>query len=368
MRRERRDRGQARAPLLGLFALLLVGLSQPLLAQQNQGTRYISDDNTGMRIPRTPSSGPKGEWWLPALDFANSRYSELDQINAENVQDLQVVTTWSTGIPRGHEGNPLVVGSTMYVVTPFPNYLMAFDMTKPGYALKWKFEPHPDPTAVGKACCDLVNRGAAYADGKVVYNTLDNHTVAVDAKTGQLVWKTKLGNVNEGETMTMAPIIVKDKVIVGNSGAELGVRGWLKALSLETGEVLWIAYNTGTDEETLMTDPRFKPYYKKDQGDDLGLKTWPPEQWKLGGSTVWGWVSYDPELDLLFYGTGIPACGIRICDSATTSGPSPSSPAIPTTGRPVGPTRSFPTRTGTTTRSWRTSSSTCPGRVKCASS
>lgn len=267
---------------------------------------YYVTGASGMRIPRTEDAGPTGEWWLPALDHANSRYSQLDQINVENVDELQMVTTWSSGITHGHEGQPLAVNDTLYMITPFPNWLYAFDMTQEGYSMKWKFEPAPDPTAFGKACCDVVNRGGTYADGKIVYATLDNHVVAVDAVTGGLEWMTLLGKVEEGETITMAPTVIKDKVIVGNSGAELGVRGWVKGLDLQTGEVLWTAYSTGTDEETLMTDPEFQPYYPKDQGDDLGIKTWPPEQWKLGGGTVWGWISYDPQLDLFYYGTGNP--------------------------------------------------------------
>lgn len=299
-------------PLRLPFALagcLLVGLCAPGAASASPAqVSYVEggDGDARMRIARTGHTGPEGDWWLPALDYANSRYSELDRINTDNVKQLEAVSTWSTGINRGHEGQPLVVGETMYVVTPFPNYLLAFDISEPEFKMKWKYEPHPDPTAVGKACCDVVNRGAAYADGRVVFNTLDAHVVAVDAESGEEIWRTTVGNVNEGETMTMAPLIVKDKVIVGNSGGELGVRGWLKGLDLETGEVLWTAYNTGPDEETLMTDPDFKPYYAKDRGEDLGAKTWPSEQWKLGGSTVWGWISYDPQADLVYYGTGNP--------------------------------------------------------------
>lgn len=290
----------------GWAACAAVALLAATHAQAQYKVNYIGGDGSEIRIPRTEAAGPGGKWWLPGLDFANSRYSQLNEITTENVSRLESVSNWSTGINHGHEGQPLIVGDTMYVVTPFPNYLLAFDISQPGFALKWKFEPHPDPTSVGKACCDIVNRGASYADGKIVYNALDNHVVAVNAKTGKLEWQTKVGNVNQGETMTMAPLIVKDKVITGNSGAELGVRGWLKALDLKTGKVLWTAYNTGPDEETLMTGPDFKPYYSKDQGDDLGMKTWPSDQWKLGGATVWGWISYDPELDLVYYGTGNP--------------------------------------------------------------
>src|SRR5919198_542860 len=106
----------------------------------------------------------------------------------------------------------------MYTVTPFPNNLIAVDLTKPGGALKWTFQPNPDPRAMGIACCDVVNRGASYADGKIIYNTLDAHTVAVDAESGKEVWRTKVGDINVGETTTMAPLVVKNLVIVGNSG------------------------------------------------------------------------------------------------------------------------------------------------------
>lgn len=155
------------------------------------------------------------------------------------------------------------------------------------------------------ACCDLVNRGAAYAHGKIFYNTLDNHTVAVDANTGQEVWKTKLGDINRGESMTMAPLVVKDKVLVGNSGGEFGVRGWLTALDSDSGKIAWRAYSTGPDADVLI-GLNFKPFYDHDRGQDLGVTTWPPEAWKIGGGTVWGWLSYDPELNLLYYGTANP--------------------------------------------------------------
>lgn len=248
---------------------------------------------------------PNGEWTLPAGDYANTRYSPLDQINTENVKNLKVVGTMSTGIPHGHEGQPLVVNGTMYVVTPFPNDLIALDLTKPGFPMKWKYEPRPDPNSQGVACCDVVNRGASYAGGKIVYATLDNHIVAVDANSGKEVWRTLVGDINVGETTTGAPLVVKNVVISGDSGGELGVRGKVVGLDLKTGKVLWTAYSTGPDKDVLI-GPGFKPFYKKDQGKDLGVSSWPPDGWKLGGGTVWGWISYDPETDLIFYGTGNP--------------------------------------------------------------
>src|SRR4029079_5177660 len=201
----------------------------------------------------------RGEWPMAAGDYGNLRYSTLDTINTTNVQNLHVVTTLSTGIPKGHEGNPLVVNNTMYVVTPFPNNLLAIDLTKPGGALKWAYEPHPDRRAVGIACCDVVNRGAHYADGKIVYNLLDGHTVAVNAETGEEVWRTKVGNIDLGETITGAPMVIKNKVIVGTSGAEMGVRGYVAALDLQSGKELWRAFNTGPDSEVRIGS-NFHPF------------------------------------------------------------------------------------------------------------
>jgi lanthanide-dependent methanol dehydrogenase len=248
---------------------------------------------------------PSGEWRIPAGDYAHTRFSPLSQINTSNVGNLKVISTVQTGVTRGHEGGPLVVNDTLYAVTPFPNNLIAVDLTKPGGQLKFLYEPHPDPRAVGIACCDVVNRGPSYGDGKIVYNLLDATTVAVDAQTGKEVWRTRVGNIDIGETTTMAALIVKDKVLVGSSGGELGVRGWILALDLKTGKELWRAYNTGPDKDVLI-GANFKPFYRKDQGKDLGATTWPGEQWKLGGGNVWGWISYDPQMNLIFYGTGNP--------------------------------------------------------------
>jgi PQQ-dependent dehydrogenase (methanol/ethanol family) len=193
----------------------------------------------------------------------------------------------------------------MYIVTPFPNTLYALDLKQPGGAVKWKYDPKPLGMAQGVACCDVVNRGAAYADGTIFYNTLDNRTVAVDAATGAERWTTTLGDINRGETITMAPLVVKDKVLVGNSGGELGVRGWLTALDAKSGEIAWRAYSTGPDRDVLI-GPRFTPFYAHDRGTDLGIRTWPGEAWKQGGGTVWGWISYDPALNLVYYGTSNP--------------------------------------------------------------
>ncbi|HVI26251.1 MAG TPA: methanol/ethanol family PQQ-dependent dehydrogenase [Xanthomonadaceae bacterium] len=246
-----------------------------------------------------------GDWPMPAHDYASTRFSPLDGINRGNVSNLQVAFTFSTGVNRGQEAAPIVVGDTMYVVTPFPNYVYALDLSKPGAPQKWKYQPHPEPAAQGVACCDVVNRGGVYWEGKFIFATLDGNVIALDAHTGKELWKTRLGDINKGETITMAPLVVKGKVLVGNSGGEFGVRGWLVALDAATGKQAWKAWSTGPDADVLI-GPAFQPFYASDRGKDLGVGSWPPEAWKIGGGTVWGWISYDPQLDLVFYGTGNP--------------------------------------------------------------
>jgi PQQ-dependent dehydrogenase (methanol/ethanol family) len=252
-----------------------------------------------------PQAADDGQWTMPARDHASTRYSALNQINATNASQLKLAFSFPTGLSRGHEAAPIVAENTMFIVGPYPNPLFALDLTKPGAPLKWRFDPKPSPSAQGVACCDTVNRGAVYSNGRIFFNTLDNQTLAVDAKSGKELWRSTLGEIKRGESMTMAPLVVKDKVLVGNSGGEFGVRGWLTALDAATGRIAWRAYSTGPDKDVLI-GPGFKPFYKSDQGADLGVKSWPPEAWKIGGGTVWGWISYDPQLDLVYYGTGNP--------------------------------------------------------------
>ena len=265
-------------------------------------------DSAGVAVALhdTVASGTDdGNWTMAAKNYASTRFSELTEIDTGNVGKLELAWSFSTGVLRGHEAAPLVVDGTMYIVTPYPNVVYALDLTKPGGELKWKYEPAPARASQGVACCDVVNRGLAYADGRIFVNTLDVHTIALDAASGRELWKTRLGEVNRGESITMAPLVVKGKVLVGNSGGEFGVHGWLTALDAASGDIAWRAYSTGPDSIVLIGDD-FRPPYPADTVADLGVKTWPPDQWRVGGGTVWGWISYDPELDLIFYGTGNP--------------------------------------------------------------
>src|SRR3954465_8637893 len=248
------------------------------------------------------ASAQDGEWRMPAKDYASTRYSTLEEINAGNVKTLKPVFTFTTGVERGHKAAPLFADGLIFIVTPFPNFVYALDEKG---AVKWKFDPQTHPSSQGVACCDVVNRGAAYDGGRLFFNTLDNHTIALDARSGKELWRTRLGDIALGETMTMAPLVVKGKVLVGNSGGELGVRGWLTALDASSGKIVWRAYSTGPDKEVLI-GPQFRPFYAADRGKDLGVTSWPPDAWKLGGGNTWGWISYDPQLNLIYYGTGNP--------------------------------------------------------------
>lgn len=248
---------------------------------------------------------PAGEWPSEARDYANTRFSPLDQINTSNVGRLRMAWSFADGTQFGHEGAPLVIGDTMYIVTPYPNIAYALDLSKPGAPIKWTYESNPSPIAIGKSCCDPVIRGWAYGKGKLIFNMLDDHTVALDAKTGNEVWRIKMGNVENGETMTMSPLVVGDKVLVGNSGGEMGKIGWIAALDLDTGKELWRAYSTGSDQ-LVKIGADFKPYYSWMKGKDLGVSSWPTDMWQHGAGAVWGWISYDPELNLIYYGTSNP--------------------------------------------------------------
>jgi PQQ-dependent dehydrogenase (methanol/ethanol family) len=255
--------------------------------------------------PSAASPADDGNWTMPGKDYASTRFSALNQITPANIGKLSLAFTFSTGTTKGFEAPPLVVNGAMYIITPYPNYLYALDLTKPGAPTKWMFKPNPATASQGVACCDVVNRGAVYDAGKIFFNTLDGQTFAVDANTGQMVWRTQLGNIQRGETITMAPLVADGKVLVGDSGGEMGVRGWIAALDEGSGKIAWKAYNTGPDKDVLI-GPGFHPFYAMDRGKDLGVSSWAPDQWKIGGATVWGWISYDPATKLIYYGTSNP--------------------------------------------------------------
>jgi PQQ-dependent dehydrogenase (methanol/ethanol family) len=279
-----------RSALLSAATLaLLVGLSP--LAQANDEL---------LTMEKNPA-----DWVMPTGNYANTRYSELAQINADNVGKLQAAWSFSTGVLRGHEGGPLVIGSTMYLVGPFPNPVFALDLDNNGRLL-WKYEPKQDPNVIPVMCCDTVNRGVAYGDGKIFLHQADTTLVALDAKTGKVDWSVKTDDPSKGATGTSAPMVYKDKVYVGVSGGEFGVRGWLAAYDTKDGKQAWRAYSMGPDQDMLI-DPEKTTMLGKPVGKDSSLKTWEGDQWKIGGGPTWGWISVDPELNLIYYGSGNPS-------------------------------------------------------------
>lgn len=275
--------------LFTLLAVLTIGGSQVAFA--NPELQKIIDD--------------PNQWAIQTGDYANQRYSKLDQINKDNVGKMQVAWTFSTGVLRGHEGSPLVIGDMMYVHAPFPNTVFALDLSKEGQIV-WKYEPKQDADVIPVMCCDTVNRGVAYADGKIFLHQADTTVVALDAKTGKVVWSVKNGDPKKGETNTATVMPVKDKLIVGISGGEFGVRGSVTAYSIADGKLLWRGYSMGPDSDTLI-DPEKTTHLGKPVGADSGLNTWEGDQWKIGGGTTWGWYSYDAEENLIYYGSGNPS-------------------------------------------------------------
>lgn len=248
--------------------------------------------------------GDARSWVTAAGSYSGQRFSTLNEITADNVHELQPVWSFSTGVLRGHEGAPLVVGGVMYVHTPFPNIVYALDLDHEGRIL-WKYEPRQDASVAAVMCCDTVSRGLGYGDGKILLAQADATLVALDAETGAVVWTAKNGDPKLGETMTGAPLVVKDKVIVGIGGGEYGALGRLSAYRLSDGKPLWSAASAGQDAAMLI-DPQKTTELGKPVGENSSLKSWEGEEWKIGGGPTWGWITYDPKLDLIYYGTGNP--------------------------------------------------------------
>ncbi|WP_372394051.1 methanol/ethanol family PQQ-dependent dehydrogenase [Azospirillum sp. HJ39] len=286
-------------PIVALTATITaggqLGAIAPALANQTLVQLSESDQN----------------WVMPGKNYNSDNFSKLGQINSDNVKQLRAAWSFSTGVLNGHEGAPLVVDGKMYVHGAFPNTTFALDLKDPSRIL-WQHKPKQDPVARSVACCDIVNRGLAYwpGDGRVppliLKTQLDGHVVALNATTGEEYWKIENSDIRVGSTLTIAPYVVKDLVIIGSSGAELGVRGYVTAYDVKTGSMAWRAFATGSDEAMLIGDDfnASNPHYGQ---KGLGLQTWEGDAWKIGGGTNWGWYAYDPGVDLLYYGTGNPA-------------------------------------------------------------
>ena len=279
--------------LLPLVGSIAVGaaIGVPGVASANDELMALSQD--------------ANNWVMWGRTYDGSRYSPLNEINKENVGNLQVAWTFSTGVLRGHEGGPLVIGDTMWIHTPVPNKVFSLNLND--QTINWIYEPKQDvAVTVPVMCCDTVYRGLAYAEGKIFLQQADTTLVALDAMSGEVIWKAVNGDPTIGETNTNAPIVVGDKVYTGISGGEFGVRGFLAAYNINDGSLVWKAYSTGPDDEMLI-DPEVTTSMLKPVGANSSLDTWKGDQWKIGGGTTWGWYTYDPELNLVYYGTGNPS-------------------------------------------------------------
>src|SRR6201984_1602091 len=285
---------------MGGFVMRKVLVATCLAATTTFGVGSASANEELMKM----SDNPKG-WVMPTGNYANQRSSKLNQITAANVGKLQVAWTFSTGVLRGHEGGPLIIGDTMYVHAPFPNTVYALDLAHDNKIL-WKYEPKQDPNVIPVMCCDTVNRGLAYGDGKIFLHQADTTLVALDAKTGKVAWTAKNGDPSKGSTGTSAPMVIKDNVLIGISGGEFGRQAHMTAYDIKTGKQVWRAYSEGPDDQILV-DPQKTTELGKPVGKDSSLKTWEGDQWKIGGGATWGWISYDPQLNLIYYGSGNPS-------------------------------------------------------------
>ena len=279
------------------YLSLTLGTCLGLVAAVTAGSVYADSD-------LEKAAANPANFAMPRIDNAATAYSPLKQINASNVGKLQVAWTFSTGVLRGHEGAPLVIGDVMYFSTPFPNIVYALDLAHDGKIL-WKYEPKQDPSVIPVMCCDTVNRGVSFGAGKIFLHQADDTLVALDAKSGKEVWSAKNGDPTKGQTGTSAPFVYKDKVLVGTSGGEFGVQCSVAAYDINSGKLIWRGYSEGPDDQILVDDKTTA--LGKPVGKDSSLKTWQGDQWKIGGGCTWGWMAYDPQLNLVYYGSGNPS-------------------------------------------------------------
>jgi quinohemoprotein ethanol dehydrogenase len=275
--------------LLLVSVVLLVPCGCRRKDQEQQATSKPADVN-GVRI--VAADGEPGNWLLHGRTYSEQRFSPLKQINDQNIPQLRLAWFYDLDTNRGQEATPLVVDGVMYFTSAWSK---VFALNAVTGALLWSYDPKVPGEWGVNACCDVVNRGAAVWNGKVFVGTLDGRLIALDAATGKPVWETITIDSNFRYSITGAPRVVKGKVIIGNGGGEFGVRGFVSAYDAETAKLVWRFY-------TVPGDPS-KPFESPILAQ--AAKTWSGDWWKSGGGgTVWDAIVYDPELDLLYIGTG----------------------------------------------------------------
>jgi len=226
-------------------------------------------------------------WPVYGGDSGNTRYGKLDQITTKNVQRLKVAWVLQLGTLEAQESTPLVIGDTLYVTSSSgPKHVFAVE-AKTGTA-RWRYSPEIPADVQQTTCCGLDNRGVAYAKGKIFVTRLDGYLVALDARTGKELWKSQVVDYTQGAAITSPPTAVKNLVVTGFAGGEYGVRGYISAFDQDTGKEVWRLYTVPATGEP-------------------GSETWKGDSWKFGGGAAWYVGSYDPQLNLLYYGTSNPA-------------------------------------------------------------
>lgn len=255
----------------------------------NSGTAKPADVD-GTRI--ADADQEPGNWMSHGRTYSEQRFSPLKEINDHNVGQLGLAWYYDLDTNRGQEATPIVVDGVMYFTTAWSK---VFALNAATGALRWSYDPKVAPEWAVNACCDVVNRGVAVWKGKIFVGTIDGRLVALDAASGKPVWETLTIDPQFRYTITGAPRVAKGKVIIGNGGAEMGVRGYVSAYDVETGKMVWRFYTVPGDP----SKPFESPVLAK------AAKTWTGEWWKFGGGgTVWDSIVYDPELDLLYLGVG----------------------------------------------------------------
>lgn len=260
-------------------------------------------------------------WPAPGRDLALTRHSTLKDITTDNVKNLQMIWSQSTGALRGHEGQPVVVEidgkPMMFFVSAWPNIVQALDLSNPDDPKAiWRYnkETDRDESAVPRACCDVIHRGLNYADGKVIFHTLDGFVIALDAKTGKEVWTVKHAYPEKGETISGPTLVAENLVIAGFGGDEFAARGRLTAYDLKTGKEVWKCHSTGSDKDVCIGKDfnKANPHFGT-AGKDIGITSYPGPigkhkdgEWQIGGGAYWAWGSYDPELKMIYWSTGNP--------------------------------------------------------------
>ncbi|MEK7266326.1 MAG: PQQ-dependent dehydrogenase, methanol/ethanol family, partial [Pseudomonadota bacterium] len=253
--------------------------SPPAVAGIDAAAIIAADDNPG-------------EWLSHGRTYSEQRFSPLDQVSSANVGELGLAWAFDLGVSRGIEVTPIVHNGVMYVTGSW-NIVTALD-AKTGATL-WSFDPEVDRSRASVMCCDIVNRGVAIWGGRIFTGTIDGRLIALDAKTGAKVWDVNTIDKTEPYSITGAPRVVKGKVLIGNGGAEYGVRGYISAYDADSGKMLWRFYTVPGDPADGFENAAM----------ETAAKTWNGEWWKLGGGgTVWDSMAYDPDLDLLYIGVG----------------------------------------------------------------